>query len=164
MFKVINKEIITTSLISFCWIYWVFWALNIEFWAWSIPYFSVYIVNFNQVNVCFKPVSWYSIYTQAERDYCSTVVIANFEHLTCCSVSTVNFEHVFIFWVWSFNISIIFKLRWIQVSLINRKDLLEVKYLHEVAYTNPSLIFFFIYFFKISKLECVSITFLEPPL
>ena len=54
------------------------------------------------------------------------------EHMTsCCSVSTVAFEHVFIFWIWSFNISIAFRLRWIQVPSIYRKNFPEVKYLHE---------------------------------
>ena len=113
----------------------------------STPYSSVYIVNFKQVNVCFNPVSWHSIYTQAERDYCSTIFIVNFEQMTpCSSVFTVDFEHVFIFWVWSFNISIIFRLRWIQVPFIYRKDFLEVKYLHEVAYTVPCLFFISIFF------------------
>ena len=80
----------------------------------------------------------------------STVVIVNFEQMAPCSgVSTVVFEHVFIFWVWSFNISIIFWLRWIQAPFINRKDFLEGKYLHEVAYTIPCvlLLFFFFQFF-----------------
>ena len=31
----------------------------------------------------------------------------------------------------------------IQVPFIYRKDFLEVKYLHEVAYTGPCLLFFF---------------------
>ena len=82
----------------------------------------------------------------------------------------VNFEHIphfieFILWDWSFNISTIFRLRWIQVPLIYGKDFLKVKYLQEVAYTAPCLLFllllFFRFFKKISKLECVSITFFE---
>lgn len=36
-----------------------------------------------------------SIYTQAELDYCSTVVIVNFEQMMpFSSVSTAEFEHV----------------------------------------------------------------------
>ena len=61
---------------------------------------SVYILNFEQVNVCLKLVSWHSIYTRVERDHRSTIVIVSFENMTpCSSVSTVDFEHVFIFWV-----------------------------------------------------------------
>ena len=110
--------------------------------------------------VCFKPVSWYSIYIQAERDYCSSVVIVNFEQITpCSSVSTVDFEHVFNFWVLPFNISTTFKLRWVQVPFIYRKDFLEI------TYTAPCFFFFFFFFFefflKTSKLECVNITFFE---
>ena len=36
------------------------------------------------------------------------------------SVSTVDFEHVFIFWVWSFCILIVFRVRWIQFPFINK--------------------------------------------
>ena len=99
--------------------------------------------NFGKKNVCLKPVSWHSIYIRAERDHRLTIVIVNFKYMTpCSSVSTVDFEHVFIFWVWSFNISIIFRIRWTQIPFIYRKDFLEVKYLHEVACTAPCLIFF----------------------
>ena len=99
-------------------------------------------------------MSWCSIYSRVERDHRSTMVIVNFENMTpCSSVSTVDFEHVFIFWVWSFNISIVFRLRWIQVPFIYRKDFYKVKYLHEVACIAPCLIFFR-NLFKISRLEC----------
>ena len=101
-------------------------------------------------------MSCHSIYPRAERDHPSTVISVNFEHMApCSSVSTVDFEHVFIFWVWSFNISIVFRLRWIQVPFIYRKDFYEVKHLHEVACKAPCL-FFFRNLFKISKLECVN--------
>ena len=136
---------------AFSWVY----CYNLEY----IPH----LPNFEQVNVCLKPVSWHSIYTRAERDHPSTVVSVNFEHMApCSSVSTVDFEHVFIFWVWSFNISIVFRLRWIQVPFIYRKDFYEVKHLHEVAYTAPCLIFFR-NLFKISKLECVNSPFFRTP-
>ena len=58
----------------------------------------VHIFNFEQANVCLKPVLWHSIYTRAERDHPSTIVSVNFEHMApCSSVSTVDFEHIFIF-------------------------------------------------------------------
>ena len=121
----------------------------------------VHIFNFEQTNVCLKPVLWHSIYTRAERDHPCTIVSVNFEHMApCSSVSTVDFEHIFIFWVWSFNISIVFRLRWIQVPFIYRKDFYEVKHLHEVPYTAPCLIFFR-NLFKLSKLECVNSPFFE---
>ena len=108
-------------------------------------------------------MSWHSICTRAERDHPSTVVSVNFEHMApCSSVSTVDFEHVFIFWVWSFNISIVFRLRWVQVPFIYRKDFYEVKHLHEVPCTAPCLIFFR-NLFKISKLECVNSPFFRTP-
>ena len=61
-------------------------AVNFE----HIPHLIiVYINNFEQINVCLKPVSWRSIYTRAERDHPSTVVSVNFEHMVpCSSVST----------------------------------------------------------------------------
>ena len=80
----------------------------------------------------------------------------------CSSVSTVDFEHVFIFWVSSFNISIVFRLRWIQVPFIYRKDFHEVKHLHEVTCTALCLIFFR-NLFKISKLEFVNSHFFRTP-
>ena len=65
-----------------------------------ILYSSVFIINFEQVNVCLKPVSWHYIYTQVERDHHSAMVIVNFENMTpCSSVSIVDSKHVFIFWV-----------------------------------------------------------------
>ena len=134
MFKVVNKNIGTTSLTTFPWI-------HRQLWTYSTPYSSVYIVKFEQVNVYLKPVSWQSIYTWLERDHRSTIVNVNFEHMTPC-VSTVDFGHVFIFWVWCFNNSIVFRLRWIQISFIYGKDFLRVKYLHEVACISPWLIFF----------------------
>ena len=148
MFKVVNKDVSTTA---FCWIY--CW-----FWTYSTPYSSVYIIKFEQVNVYLKPVLWHSIYTRAERDHPSTVVSVNFEYMVpCSSVSTVDYELVFIFLVWPFNISIAFRLRWIQVPFIYRKDLYEVKHLHEVACTVPCLSFFEI----CSKLECVNSPFFK---
>ena len=54
----------------------------------------------------------------------------------------------------------VFRLRWIQVPFIYRKDFFKVKYLHEVACTAPCLIFFQS-LFKICKLECVKSTFFE---
>ena len=79
--------------------------------------------------------------------------MVNFEQKSpCSSVSTVDFENKFIFWVWSFNISIIFRLRRIQAVFIYRNNFLEVKYLHEVACAA-------LVFFKISKLEWVKTTF-----
>ena len=149
MFKSVNKNL-KTILLNLCY-----------FWTYSTPYSKVYIINLEQVNVCLKLVSWHSIYTRVERDHRSTMVIVNFENMTpCSSVSTVDFEHVFIFWVWSFNISIVFRLRWIQVPFIYRKDFFKVKYLREVACTAPCLIFFQ-NLFKISKLEFVKSTFFE---
>ena len=60
----------------------------------------VFIINFEQVNVCLKHLSWCSIYTRAELGHPSTVVSVNFEHMgPCSSVSTIGFEHVFVFWV-----------------------------------------------------------------
>ena len=121
----------------------------------------VYIINFEQVNVRLKTVSWHSIYTREEWDHPFTVVSVKFEHMApCSSVSTVDFEHIFIFWVWSFNISIVFRLRWIQVSFMYRKNFYEVKHLHEVACAAPCLTFFR-NLFKISKLECVNSPFYE---
>ena len=98
-------------------------------------------------------MSWHSIYAQAERDHRSTVIVVNFvQKSPCSSVSTVDFENKFIFWVWPFNISIIFRLRRIQAVFIYRNNFLEVKYLHEVACAA-------LVFFKISKLEWVKTTF-----
>ena len=103
------------------------------------------------------------MYTRAERDHPSTVVSVNFEHMApCSSVSSVVFEHVFIFWVWSCNISIVFRLRWFQIPFIYRKDFYEVKHLHEVACKALCLIFFR-NLFKISKLECVNSPFFRTP-
>ena len=60
----------------------------------------MYIINFEQVKVCLKPVSWHSIYTRTERDHPSAVVSVNFEHMAPCSnVSIADFEYVFNFWV-----------------------------------------------------------------
>ena len=81
-------------------------------------------------------------------------------HCYFSSVSTVGFEHVFVFWVWSFNISITFTIRWIQDLFIYRRDFLKVKYLREVACTAPWL-FIFQNLFKISKPKCVKSTFAE---
>ena len=98
-------------------------------------------------------MSLHSIYAQAERDHRSTVVMVNFEQIAPCS-STVDFENKFIFWVWSFNISIIFRLRRIQAVFIYRNNFLDVIYLHEVACAA-------LVFIKISKLEWVKTTFFE---
>ena len=88
-------------------------------------------------------------------------VILNFEHITSSSsVSIVDFECLFIFWVWS-NISIVFRLRWIQVSFTYRMDFHEVKYSREVVCTIPCLIFFW-NLFKTSKLKCVNSIFWTP--
>ena len=96
----------------------------------------------------------HSMYTGPERHHCPTVVIVNFEHITLCSsVSTVVFGHAFIFWVWSFYMSIVFRLRWIKGSFIYRKDFHKVKYLYEVEYSPPRLVFRNL--FEISKLEWV---------
>ena len=58
----------------------------------------VYIINFEEVNVCLKPVSWCSIYTRAELGHPSNIVSVNFEHMgPCSSVSTIDFEHAFVF-------------------------------------------------------------------
>ena len=100
-------------------------------------------------------MSLHSIYAQAERDHRSTVVMVNFEQIApCSSVSTVDFENKFISWVWSFNISIIFRLRRIQAVFIYRNNFLDVIYLHEVACAA-------LVFIKISKLEWVKTTFFE---
>ena len=103
-------------------------------------------------------MSWHSIYTRVQRnqDHPSPVISVSFEHMApCSSVSTVDFEHVFIFWVSSFNISIVFKLRWIQVPFIYRMNFFEVKHLQKITCTAPCLIFFR-NLFKISKLKCVN--------
>ena len=94
-----------------------------------------------------KSVLWHSIYTRADRDHPSTVVSVNFEYMEPCLFT------LFIFSVWSFNISIVFRLRWIQVPFIYRKDFYKVKHLYEVACIAPCLIFFR-NLFKISRLEC----------
>ena len=101
-------------------------------------YSSVYIVEFEQVSICWRPVIWHSIYTIAERCHRSIVVFVNFEHiLPSSSVSTIDFEHVFIFWFWSFYISIVFRLGSIQVPFTFRTNFHEVKYFHEVACAVP---------------------------
>ena len=80
----------------------------------------------------------YFIYTVAERSHRSTVVIVNIEHiLPSSSVFAVGFEHVFIFWFWSFYVSIVFRLRSNQVPFIYRKNFHEVKYFREVSSTVP---------------------------
>ena len=73
--------------------------------AYIVSLSSVYIVDIELVNVCWKPVLWHS-YTGVERRHCSTVVIVNFEHIISpCSVHIVDFELVLIFWVSSNYIS-----------------------------------------------------------
>ena len=42
----------------------------------------MYIVNFEQVNVCLKSVTWHAIFIQAERDHRSTVFIVGFGQVT----------------------------------------------------------------------------------
>ena len=135
-FKWLNTDL---SLTSFSWI-------HCQIWTYSTPYSSVY--NFEQVNICLKPVSRQYIYTRLEQDYHSAIAIVNFEHITpCSSVFTINFEHVFIFLVWFFNILLVFRLRWMDIKFIYRKDFLEVKYLHEVACISPCL-FIYLFFSK----------------
>ena len=57
------------------------------------------------------------MYTGGEWCHRSAVVIFNFEHTTpSSSVSTVEFEHVFIFWIWSFYISIVLRLTLIRLG------------------------------------------------
>ena len=75
MFKVDSKEIGTTSLTLFLCLY---CELSIYF----TPYSGVYIVDFEIVNVCWKPVFWHSIYTRTKRRYHSAVVIVHFECIT----------------------------------------------------------------------------------
>ena len=87
---------------------------------------------------CLEPLWWLSIYSWAKRGHGSTVVIVNFEHITPSSSLSTRYV------VWSY-ISIIFRLRWIQVPLIYRKHFHELKYFHELACTAPCLILFEIY-------------------
>ena len=77
--------------------YFVKFIVNLE----HIPHLIlVYVINFELVNVCLKPVSQHYIYFKAERDHSSAVVSVNFEHMVpCSSVSTVDYELVFIFLV-----------------------------------------------------------------
>ena len=76
----------------------------------------------------------------------------------CSSVSTVALNmHLFS----GFDLLIfqfVFRLRWIQVPFIYRKDFSKVKYLHKVVCTAPCLTFFK-NLFKISKLDCVKVLF-----
>ena len=73
---------------------------------------SVFIADFEQAKDCWKSLLWHSIYIGAERRHRSTVGIVNFECITTSSiVSTVGFKHDFIFWVFDFYISIVFRLR-----------------------------------------------------
>ena len=96
------------------------------------------LLTFQQVNICWRSVLSYSIYTVAERSHRSTVVIVNFERILLSStVSAVDCEHVFIFWFWSFYISIVFRLRSNQVPFTYRKNFHEVKYFREVSCTVP---------------------------
>ena len=137
MFKFVNKDVSTKS---FCWIY--CW-----YWTYSTPCSSVYTINFEQVNVCLKSMSWHSIYIRVEQDHSSTAVCVNFEHMApSSSVSIVEFEHL--------NISIVFRLRWIQVPFIYKENFCEIKHFHEVACT-PSCLVFLWNLFKVPKLECV---------
>ena len=59
------------------------------------------------------------MYTGGEWCHRSTVVIINLEHTKPSpSASTVEFEHVFIFCVWLFYISIVFRLTLISLGFL----------------------------------------------
>ena len=87
MFKVVNNDIRTMSLASFCFHHCLIWK-------YSTPYSSVYVVVFEQVHACLKPVLWRFIYTQADRGHHSTVVIVTFEYITTSS-------NVSYCWLWA---------------------------------------------------------------
>ena len=104
-------------------------------WPWSdvfifnFTYFTVYssvsIAEFEQVNFCQEHTLWVFIYPRVERRHRYTVFFVNFEqisHLVLVFLCLILSMHL----IAQFNISVVFRLRWIQTK-IHRSEMFSTK-------------------------------------